>query len=68
MAEALLRTHAGDRFEVYSAGLEPSIINPYTVKVMEEAGYDMSNHSAKNVREYLGKEAVHLRHHGMQQG
>ena len=56
MAEALLRTHAGDRFEVYSAGLEPSVINPYTLKVMAEAGYDMSDHSAKSVREYLGKE------------
>ncbi len=56
MAEALLRKHAGDRFEVHSAGLEPSVLNPYTLRVMEEAGYDMSNHSAKSVREYLGKE------------
>ncbi len=56
MAEALLRKHAGDRFEVHSAGLDPSVINPYTLKVMEEAGYDMSAHSAKSVREYLGKE------------
>ena len=56
MAEALLRKHAGDRFEVHSAGLDPSVINPYTLKVMEETGYDMFGHSAKSVREYLGKE------------
>ena len=56
MAEALLRKHGGERFEVYSAGLDPSVINPYTLKVMEEAGYDMSGHSAKSVKEYLGKE------------
>lgn len=55
MAEALLRKHAGDRFEVHSAGLDPSVINPYTLKVMEEAGYDLSGHRAKSVREYLGK-------------
>jgi len=28
MAEALLRRHTGDRFEVYSAGYEPTDINP----------------------------------------
>ncbi len=35
MAEAFLRKYAGDRFEAYSAGMEPKGINPYTVRVME---------------------------------
>jgi arsenate reductase len=56
MGEALLRKHAGDRFEVHSAGLDPSVINPFTIEVMEELGIDMSGHAAKSVREYLGKE------------
>lgn len=55
MAEALLRHYAGDKFEVYSAGLEPKGINPYTVRVMNEMGIDMSGHSSKGVREYMGK-------------
>jgi arsenate reductase len=38
MAEALLRHYAGDHFDVYSAGLEPKGINPYTVQVMNEVG------------------------------
>ena len=38
MAEALLRHHAGDRFEVFSAGLEPKGINPYTIRAMNEIG------------------------------
>ena len=55
MAEALLREHGGNDFEVYSAGLEPAGVNPYTVRVMEEIGFDMSNHSSKSLTEYLGK-------------
>jgi arsenate reductase len=55
MAEAFLKRHAGDRFEVHSAGLEPKGINPFTVRVMEELGYDLSSQRAKDVTEYLGK-------------
>lgn len=55
MAEALFRKYGGDHYEVHSAGIEPKGINPYTVRVMEEVGVDMSGHSSKDVREYLGK-------------
>lgn len=55
IAEAFLRRYAGDRFEVHSAGLEPKGINPFTIKVMEESGIDMSGHHAKGVGDYLGK-------------
>lgn len=55
MAEAILRARAGDRFEVHSAGLNPSAIHPLTVRVMEEAGYDLSGHEAKSVKQYLGR-------------
>jgi arsenate reductase len=55
MAEAFLRKYAGDRFDVYSAGLEPSVVNPYTIRVMEEIGLDMSGHRSKSLLEYMGK-------------
>lgn len=55
MAEAFLRKYGSDRFEVYSAGLEPSIINPLTIQVMEEIGVDMSDHYSKPLSLYLGK-------------
>jgi arsenate reductase (thioredoxin) len=55
MAEAWLRKYGGDEFEVHSAGLEPSTLNPFTVQAMTENGVDMSAHHAKSVREYLGK-------------
>lgn len=55
MAEAFLRKYAGDRFEVFSAGLEPSVINPLTIQVMEETGVDMTGHYAKGLDTFLGK-------------
>ena len=56
MAEAFLRSYAGDRFEVYSAGLEPEEINPYTRQVMEEAGVSLEGQYSKGLEEYLGRE------------
>ncbi len=55
MAEALLRHHAGDRFEAYSAGLEPKGIHPYTEKVMQEIDIPLTGQYSKDVREYMGK-------------
>jgi arsenate reductase (thioredoxin) len=54
IGEAILRKYAGDRFEVHSAGLEPSVINPYTVRVLEEAGIDTSQQYAKPLSKYIG--------------
>jgi arsenate reductase (thioredoxin) len=54
MGEALLRKHAGDRFEIHSAGLEPSIINPYTVRVLNEVDIDTSQQYAKPLNTYVG--------------
>ena len=34
MAEALLRHHGGDRFEVHSAGTHPRGLNPLTMRVL----------------------------------
>jgi arsenate reductase (thioredoxin) len=55
MAEAFLRTYGGDAFEVYSAGLEPKGMNPYTVRVMNEIGVDLIGQYSKGVDQYLGK-------------
>jgi arsenate reductase len=55
MAEALLRHHGGDAFEVYSAGTEPRGINPLTLRVLAEAGIDASWARSKSVDEFLGQ-------------
>ena len=53
MAEAWLKHLAGDRFDVYSAGLEPGELNPVVVAAMEEVGIDISGNKTKSVAELL---------------
>jgi arsenate reductase len=55
MAEALLRHHGGDEFEVHSAGTVPRGVNPLTLRVLEDAGIDASFARSKSVDEYLGQ-------------
>jgi arsenate reductase len=55
MAEAYLRKYGEGILEPYSAGFNPVGINPYTVKVLEEKGIDISSQRSKSVEEYLGK-------------
>jgi arsenate reductase (thioredoxin) len=55
MAEAFLRKFAGGRFDVCSAGFEPTELNPFTTRVMEEIGFDMSGHQAKPLKQFLGR-------------
>ena len=56
MAEGLLRWHNGEQFDVFSAGVEPKGINPLTIEVMSEIGYDMSEHRSKHMEEFIGKD------------
>lgn len=55
MAEAFLRDYGGEYFEPHSAGLEPTGVNPLTVKVMNEVGIDISNQISKGIEIYFGK-------------
>lgn len=55
MAEAWLRYLAGDRFDVFSAGIEPKTINPLTIKVMSEAGVSLEGQYSKPLSLYYGK-------------
>jgi arsenate reductase len=55
MAEALLRARAGDRFETFSAGLEPTEVNALAITAMSEIGIDISGQRAKGIEEYLGR-------------
>lgn len=61
MAEAFLRRHGGDLFEVHSCGLEATDIHPMTLEVMREVGFDLiaEGHFAKPATTYLGKLSVH---------
>ncbi len=54
MAEAFLKKYAGDRYEVFSAGIGPGRLNPLTVRVMEEIGISMAGHYSKGIEGFLG--------------
>lgn len=53
MAEAFLRSYGEGNFEAFSAGVERSIINPYTRRVMEEIGFNLEGQYSKSMNEYL---------------
>ena len=55
MAEGFLRHHAGDRFEVFSAGAEPAGLNPSAAEAMKEIGIDISGQYSKDVSQFLGQ-------------
>lgn len=42
LGEGLLRAIYGDRYEVHSAGVEATKVDPRAVKVMDEIGIDIS--------------------------
>ena len=46
MAEGFLKALGGDRYEARSAGLEAHGLNPRAVRVMKEAGVDISSHTS----------------------
>lgn len=51
MAEGWARHLIGDSVEAHYAGIEPTRLDPLAVKVMAEAGVDISRQRSKHVRE-----------------
>jgi arsenate reductase len=51
MAEGWARAIQGDVIDAYSAGVDPHGMNPRAIKVMAEAGVDISGHHSKHVDE-----------------
>lgn len=57
MAEGFGRKYFGDKFDIYSAGIEKHGMNQRAMKVMSEKGIDLSSHSSKTLDD-LG--AIHF--------
>jgi len=49
MAAALLNKMCGEFFEAQSAGLEPGVLNPLAVEVLQEIGIDISKNKTQAV-------------------
>ncbi|HJU46595.1 MAG TPA: arsenate reductase ArsC [Gaiellaceae bacterium] len=56
MAEGILRHDGGGRFEVESAGVNPSRVRPEAVEAMREIGIDISGHRSKSADEFVGQD------------
>ncbi len=55
IAEEMLRSWAGDRFEVHSAGTEARGVRPEAIAVMSEIGLDISTQQSKSLDRYAGE-------------
>ncbi|NKE70946.1 arsenate reductase ArsC [Candidatus Manganitrophus noduliformans] len=56
MAEGMARKALADRFEVYSAGIQPIAMHPLAVKIMNEIGIDISGQKSKSINDVPWKE------------
>lgn len=52
IAEGYLRHFAGDRVQVYSAGIETHGVNPKAIETMKRDGIDISKHTSNHIDEY----------------
>jgi len=56
MSEGLLNNLYGEYYEAFSAGTQPSSVNPFAVKAMEEIGIDISSRTSKGVEGFLDQD------------
>jgi arsenate reductase len=56
MAEGILRNLNGEKYDIESAGTQPSHVRPEAVAAMREIGIDISNHRSKSVDEFAGQD------------
>ncbi len=52
IADGYLKHFAGQKAEVYSAGVETHGVNPKAIAIMKEDGIDISQNTSNNVEEY----------------
>lgn len=53
MAEGMLRTWGGDRYDVASAGTKRTHVRPEAITVMREIGIDIGHHESKTLEPFL---------------
>ncbi len=52
IAEGYLKYFAGEKAEIYSAGIETHGVNPRAIATMKADGIDISHHTSNHVEEY----------------
>ena len=52
IAEGLMNTFHLDDYMAWSVGTEPTQVNPYAIRVMEEVGIDVTGHHSKSMESF----------------
>ena len=52
IAEGYLRHFAGEKAEIFSAGVETHGVNINAIEIMKEDGIDISQHTSNNIEEF----------------
>jgi arsenate reductase len=55
IAEGYMRAKYGNRYEVFSGGIEATRVHPMAIDVMKEIGIDISGQKSKLVDDFFGK-------------
>jgi arsenate reductase len=55
MAEGIVNQYLGDKIEAFSAGITPTVVNPWAIKSMQEIGIDISGNRSKSMTEFKGQ-------------
>ena len=58
IAEAWLDHLYGTHYEAHSAGLEPGVLNPLAVRVMQEVGIDISGKTTRKIFDLYIKDEI----------
>ena len=53
IAEGLLNSLYGTKYQAFSAGTEPSAVNPFAIQVMSKIGIDISKNRSKSINEFM---------------
>ena len=60
MAEGFINHNLSDSWQAFSAGVNPTEVNPKAVKVMAEVGVDISGHRSKSISEFFDRDDLDL--------
>lgn len=52
IAEGLLNHFCGDRYQGFSVGSAPTMVNPFAIEVLKEIGIDITDHYSKSMLEF----------------
>lgn len=60
MAEGLVNHFLKGKWQAFSAGVSPSVVNPMALKVLQELGIETSGFRSKSVTEFLQRDDLDL--------